>query len=151
MSSESDRWSDDEDAHLRRRYIRDKASASIVGRRLGRTRDSVIGRAWRLGLHKGSQKPREALPYAQRPIKARTMPKPPSKPPRVILPPRKALPASPVPAEGVPLMQLGHSSCRWSIGTDGMGEHLFCGQVSEVDRPYCVRHCRAAYQPRKAA
>jgi ribosomal protein S13 len=49
-------WSASEDRVLRRKYGKPRSSASTIATELGRTRNEVIGRAYRLGLNKGSRK-----------------------------------------------------------------------------------------------
>ncbi len=54
--------------------------------------------------------------------------------------------------EGIPLLDLPDSGCRWPVDEDEMTrDHLFCGkprytrQGEEMAMPYCLEHCEDAY------
>lgn len=130
-----------------------------IGRRLGFTKNAVIGKAHRLGLAK-----------RQSPIQ-RTAPAPvPAKRPQREAPPPRGKPAAQVkaeapapkpqpvevpipviktkrlgPQEAVTLDRLGHGMCCWPIGEPGTPEFRFCGEETLPGKPYCAEHCATAY------
>ena len=62
-------------------------------------------------------------------------------------PPYKLEDTSSVMPEGITLMQLTSSSCRWpGDSPTGVG-HVFCGKRAVEGMPYCAAHCEAAYRP----
>ena len=49
------------------------------------------------------------------------------------------------PAERVDLLRLNEHTCKWPIGDPLTTDFYFCGQGSEMGRPYCSFHARRAY------
>ena len=46
------------------------------------------------------------------------------------------------------VIELEHGMCRWPTGNStGTYTHLFCARPAELGKPYCKKHCKAAYQP----
>lgn len=46
------------------------------------------------------------------------------------------------------VLGLEHNMCRWPVGFDSNGRHLFCCEcVVAMGRPYCATHTQVAYQP----
>ncbi len=43
------------------------------------------------------------------------------------------------------IMDLGHRSCRWPIGTPGEEGFAYCGRRAEDGGPYCQHHAEIAY------
>ncbi len=41
---------------------------------------------------------------------------------------------------GSPLFELGHRCCRWPTGEDENGRILFCGEVTEPSKSWCMTH-----------
>ena len=37
-------------------------------------------------------------------------------------------------------MSLGHNECRFAVTPHDAREHLFCGEVTPDDKPYCTHH-----------
>jgi GcrA cell cycle regulator len=96
-------------------------SASDIGRRLGVTKNAVIGKAFRLQLPK-----RRPSPPAQS---------------------EKSPPAQSENESVIRLERLGAGMCSWPLGaTDADGFH-FCGAAAVRGKPYCPRHCKLAYLP----
>ena len=125
-------------------------SCSQIGRKLGVSRNAVIGKLNRLGLARG---------------RAPAAPRPPSQAanqPRLrrptIMAQRQLLravyaeaPAAvaevAVTAERCSLLELAKGKCRWPISDPGAADFAFCGNVAVNGLPYCSGHARLAYRP----
>ena len=96
------------------------------------TRNAIIGR---LSREAGPLKvqPRQA-PQPRRLPPAPRMRAPARRPP-ISRPPPKA-----VVSEPISLMDLQPDSCRWPVQDD-----KYCGARAVSGRPYCLSHCRIAY------
>jgi GcrA cell cycle regulator len=116
------------------------------------TRNSCIGKAGRLGFP-----PRRYPPHRGGSMKG--IPKPRHK---KIVPPHA--PAAPVlarktihrrryvPSGGLPLLKLNEQDCRWAVGADRQGSHLFCARTKVDGSPYCEEHTRIAFvRPQRRA
>ncbi|GAB6051765.1 GcrA family cell cycle regulator [Magnetospira thiophila] len=133
-----------------------------IGRRLGFTKNAVIGKAHRLGLPKrqspiqraaaAKKPPREATsarkapaekPVTETPVAAAPKPEPKPKPaPKA--PPQVAV-TPPSPHETVTLDRLSHGMCCWPTGEPGTPDFHFCGNPTVPGKPYCLPHCQVAY------
>ncbi len=102
---------------------------SEIGRRLGVTKNSVVGKVHRLGLKK-RQSPIRHSTAQPRPKVAK------------VQAPKKRQPA---PAESVSMEELRPSMCCWPEGEPGTPELHFCGRQVMEDKPYCEEHCARAY------
>jgi len=150
-------WSEETIVHLRALWA-DGHSTAEIGRRLGVSKNAVVGKAHRLDLPArpspirrdgpGPRQPRRSLPrttgptlpplsstqpsatmaHASAPLRHRPMPPPPRMP--VTPPPR-------------PYGRL--VACCWPIGEPGTREFHFCDAQSEPGKPYCEEHARLAY------
>ncbi len=103
---------------------------SEIGRRLGVTKNSVVGKVHRLGLKKrqspirqSSSQPRPKAPKVQRASK----------------------PAVKASAQSVKMEELTSSMCCWPEGEPGTDDFYFCGSQVVEDKPYCEHHCARAY------
>lgn len=121
-------------------------SVAQIGRRLGISKNAVVGKAHRLNLP-GRPNPIHGYsrPHPDRPRRARAgrMPAPPVRPP----PPPSPRPVvfSP-PSDASPVRPMGPvSECCWPIGEPGRSAFRFCGAPSEPRKPYCTEHSRLAY------
>ncbi len=164
--SDAATWTD-ERVELLKKLWNDGLSASQIAAEIGNiTRNAVIGKVHRLGLS-GRARPQSSA--APRPRKAPT-----TRPQGAgtsgqglhtrgatalaALPQRQAEAAPEarpienpdvvVPfSERVTIMELKESMCRWPLGDPTTPEFRYCGAKSEVGTPYCLYHCRIAYQP----
>ena len=125
-------------------------SCAQVARRLGVSRNAVIGKLNRLGLSRGRP------PAAARPATAQ------SAAPRLrrpgIMAQRQILRAvyaeAPPPAQDVTiagaercsLLDLAKGKCRWPISDPGAADFAFCGNAAVHGLPYCTGHARLAYR-----
>jgi GcrA cell cycle regulator len=153
-------WSDDEQAKLRELWALDMSTAEI-GRQMGRGKNSVVGKAHRLGLARPSPIIRDGQPVAPRPARRVTGPTLPlfeaPLPPVVTrsewdmlgavvpaLAPVIAQPIAPSPRLRQP------RECCWPIGEPGTKSFRYCdAEFSEPGRSYCAEHHAIAWvQPK---
>ena len=131
-------WSDKENAELKRLWATGLSSAKI-GKSMGKTKNSIIGRAHRLGLPARPSPIRDAKSAAirvEKPIK----PKPPI---LSELPVMKVLPApEPVVA---PRRTFRKEECTWITGDVKKPGWYWCKEVAEPGKPFCSTHCKIAY------
>ena len=113
-------WNDEKIAKLKKLW-QEGLTTGEIGKRLGVSKNAVVGKAHRLGL-KGRPSP------IKRPEAA-------------------AAPAAPKkePVKIFTLTDLSHSTCRWPIGDPKHEDFRFCGKQVYPGKPYCAEHCAAAY------
>lgn len=132
-------WSRERDAVLIEMWTVLKLSASEIGRRLGISKNAVIGRSHRLRL------PARPSPIIRQSAIAKPARAEPTAPARRLEPlatPAAVAVAAVRPAEPLDRLQ---SACRWPIGHPGTAGFAFCGQDCTAGKPYCEEHCRRAY------
>lgn len=140
-------WTDDAVETLTRMWRQGDLSAAMIARRLGVTRNAVLGKVHRLGL----SQPRRPRPAAIAP---------PSRPakPRPVVSARRASASAPVrmpPQSGAEirpglvarLEDLPIRACHWPLGDPQAADFAFCGQRAETG-PYCPAHAGMAYRGR---
>lgn len=115
---------------------------SEIGRRLGVTKNAVVGKVHRLGLKKRQSPIRQtattsAQPKKAKPIQVRT----PANSQEVPTVAKAVKPSGDV----VKLEELTASMCCWPEGEPGTEDFHFCGQPSIPEKPYCEAHCARAY------
>ena len=111
-------WNDEKISRLKKLWTEGLTTGEI-GKRLGVSKNAVVGKAHRLGL-KGRPSPikrqmgtSEAKKHAE--VKVYT------------------------------LTDLSSQTCRWPIGDPKHENFRFCGKPVAAARPYCPEHCAAAY------
>ncbi len=140
-------WTEERVAELMRLWEAGR-SASEIGRLLGVSKNSVVGKAHRMKLKaRPSPIKRGSSPQPRRPAVA-AMPKPvtqaPSAPKQVQE--RRIAPApAPRPARAVARTHGKGPSCLWPIGDPGDQDFHFCGEPAVAGKPYCDEHCARAY------
>jgi GcrA cell cycle regulator len=99
----------------------DEIPASEIGRRLGVSKNAVIGKAFRLDL-------------ARR---------------RTSAPPSMGDGADAESARDnvIRLSSLQSGMCRWPLGEPHGDGYHFCGAAASEGKPYCPTHCDMAYRP----
>ena len=126
-------WTEERVNELKRLWETGK-SASEIGKILGVSKNSIIGKAHRLKL-KGRPSPIQqgaSLPKV-RPQKRKEAPKP--RPPVV---------AEPAPIRVARRTGKG-PKCLWPIGDPGDPDFHFCEGPAVPGKPYCAEHCARAY------
>ena len=116
-------------------------TASEVSRRLGVTRNAVIGKVHRLGLggRVAPAAPRAIAAAAPRRTRARsswTRAAAPHTAPQSRLKRVEALDLAPT----ADLLTLNERSCRWPIGHPNEPEFGFCGRERQANVSYCADH-----------
>jgi len=126
----------------------DGISAPDIAQRLGNgfTRNSVLGKAFRLGLDKAPPKTqlRQSMIAARR-LRAKARPRI-----RPALPPPMAVEALPMTNEvgTIPFADTDHRHCMWIPG-DPRVDARVCGKPRVPDSSWCAAHKPRAYQPRR--
>ncbi|MBW6397787.1 GcrA family cell cycle regulator [Roseomonas sp. HJA6] len=131
-------------------------STAEIGRRMGISKNAVVGKAHRLNLParpspiRRDAEPRPApAPRAPRPIPAARV-----APPAMLRPASMAPQPAPVVAVAPPPVvrpfpaarpRLGSRSCCWPIGEPGTAGFRFCGAEPMSGKPYCTEHAALAY------
>ncbi|SHJ08374.1 GcrA cell cycle regulator [Roseomonas rosea] len=155
-------WSAEAIEQLRALWAEGHSTAEI-GRRMGISKNAVVGKAHRLHLPaRPSPIQREqaaaAAAAAPRPAAAAAVAAPavttpmvrPAAPPVVAPAPRAAAPApamraAPPPAVVRPFQRSSARSCCWPIGEPGTPEFRFCSAEAFAGKPYCLEHASIAY------
>lgn len=92
-------------------------TTSVIGERLGITKNAVVGKVHRLGLPKRVTSSRAAKP---------------------------AVEEKPM-GEMIKLDKLSNGMCCWPEGEPSTENFRFCGAQAVEGRPYCAEHCKRAY------
>ena len=150
-------WTDDTIRELRRLWSEGHSTAEI-GRRMGVSKNAVVGKAHRLDL-----------PARPSPIRTGGSPRPPHAPRRQPIPrladtvplsclgetnipatvQRIAPTAAPTRRVAIAPRRIGSHPCCWPIGEPGAPTFRFCDDPAPLDVPYCDEHARRAYKPRR--
>jgi GcrA cell cycle regulator len=134
-------------------------STSEIGKKLGFTKNAVVGKINRLGLNNTTKKAPEKKPAKtlKAPAKVQKPAKQVKAPVKAQKPARDKKVESHVRAESkkkteksiqnfVALMELRQDQCRWPIGSPDSDDFRFCGEKCFSGKPYCFEHCKVAYQ-----
>jgi GcrA cell cycle regulator len=141
-------WTE-ENVIILRELIKDGASATEAGIRLGCSRNAAMGKACRLGLVFSSEvRGRPVTRGHAQPKASKKQQKP--KPEKVAIREIIAVEVAPEP-KYLRLVQLTDRTCKWPVG-DPMEESFgFCGNEASFEVSYCPFHSRLAYQPRQSS
>ncbi|MEO8714802.1 MAG: GcrA family cell cycle regulator [Acetobacteraceae bacterium] len=144
-----------------RRLWADGHSTAEIGRRIGISKNAVVGKAHRLDFPARPSPIRTADPATSRP---RPIPRP--KAPKLAdimplttattplsapLPLQPSRPAAPGAAQAVPLrgaaqkQSMRTNPCCWPIGEPGTRGFRFCDATAPLGKPYCAEHAKLAY------
>jgi len=149
-------WTPEQISDLTRLWGEGLTTAEI-GKRLGISKNAVVGKAHRLHLPARPSPIKRTGPrpqvYRQAAPRQPSVPRAPQAPrePRVAAQAQqtsaaalRALANQPS-AKRLPMMALSASTCRWPIGDPGDAEFHFCGERSLDGKPYCSSHASIAY------
>lgn len=143
-------WTD-ERVELLKKLWADGLSASQVAARMGGglTRNAVLSKVHRSGLARRSETVVRKAYVRTKPMP----PKPEPKPRPVVIKPRPALVAEPLPPEPpavariTNILDLDACHCRWPIGDPRHAGFGYCGDEAVLGKPYCRGHMARAMQP----
>ena len=147
-------WNE-EAIRILREMTSENKSAAQIGKRLGITRNAVIGKRQRLGIDASSIKRHRPsrVPVAPKPRPVARIAPPAAKP----APIAAEAPSAPAETPGNPmrrlsLMELNACLCKWPVGDPREAGFFFCGRDTgaEISEPYCEEHRRKARAPRVA-
>ncbi|PZQ63457.1 MAG: GcrA cell cycle regulator [Phenylobacterium zucineum] len=143
-------WTDAAVLALRELWADPDLSAAVIARKLGVSRNAVLGKVHRLGLSNRGRGTRVARPRpAPRPRRT-AAPRTPAAQVRPGPPPVAARVTCPVVDPGPGLVErledLSVAACRWPIGDPKSEAFRFCGRRARA-APYCDAHRRIAFQP----
>ena len=126
-------WTDERVAELIRLWEAGQ-SASVIGKMLGVSKNSVVGKAHRMKLRSRPS-----------PIKRDVIRNATAKP-SPILPPKPVHTAPRPPATRAAPRRRGKGPhCLWPFGDPGTPEFHFCEDDAVPGKPYCETHCAKAY------
>jgi len=145
-------WTEEAIATLRQLWAEGHSTAEI-GRRMGISKNAVVGKAHRLNLPARPspiRRPAGQAPAARAP---RLAPRPGLPRPLPILPVVRAAaadrqehrPAQITPQARTAPLRVGHATCCWPIGEPGKPGFRFCGAPAMPGKPYCEEHAAIAY------
>ena len=129
-------WTDAMIARLRALWA-DGHSTAEIGRRMGISKNAVVGKAHRLQLA-GRQSPvkRGGQPPAPKRVAKGQ--------PTVAAAREGGAPLAPAAVATAPRVGPG-TPCCWPIGTPGRPDFRFCDEPAIVGKPYCQPHAELAY------
>lgn len=154
-------WTEEAIGRLRTLWAEGLSTAEI-GRRMGISKNAVVGKAHRLNLSArpspirrvpgGAPVPRPVPRQAPRPfVRAPSFPAAgyatntyafPQPAPRPVVAPAPRPVAVPAPR---PAPRLSNAACCWPIGEPGKAGFRFCGSAALAGKPYCEEHAALAY------
>ena len=153
-------WNDETIARLRALWAEGLSTAEI-GRRMGISKNAVVGKAHRLNLPARPSPIRcEGAVSAPRPQAPRRVTRPTlpplataSTPPQIITAPLSQPPAPPASVPRVvssrpaatTFRAIRPQACCWPIGEPGTKSFRFCDATATQGKPYCQEHAALAY------
>lgn len=150
-------WTDQVILRLRALWAEGLSTAEI-GRRLGVSKNAVVGKAHRLHLSPRPSpiRPSTGIPGANRVVPASAPPPEPAAaddhapPEPLALADTSAVverPVERVAPRPVALVRTGRRSveCCWPLGDPGKANFRFCGAAATPGKPYCQPHAQLAY------
>lgn len=140
-------WTDERVAELMRLWEAGR-SASEIGRLLGVSKNSVVGKAHRMKLKaRPSPIKRGSTPQVRR-VAVAPIARPAAQAPAAPKAVETRVPAqapAPRPARAVARANGKGPNCLWPIGDPGDQDFHFCGAPAVPGKPYCDEHCARAY------
>jgi GcrA cell cycle regulator len=145
-------WTEDAIATLRQLWSEGLSTAEI-GRRMGISKNAVVGKAHRLNLAARPSPIRRlpGAPSAPRPSRRAARPMMPRPSPMMAGTAIATRPPVERPAPVVAMrpppqpLRLGNSACCWPLGDPGTPGFRFCGAQALLGKPYCAEHAALAY------
>ncbi len=125
-------WTDELIEQLKTLWA-DGLTTGDIGKRLGISKNAVVGKAHRLGL-KGRPSPIKRDTAGEGGVAG-----------EVAKPKPKAKAKPPEPKKIRSLVDLSANTCRWPIGDPKEAGFHFCGGNAMSGKPYCAEHAAIAY------
>ena len=114
-------------------------STSEIGKKLGFSKNAVVGKINRLGWNADLKKNIKKTPKkGAKPTKIAS-----ASPAKVD---KKKSDITKFIHNSAGLMALRPDQCRWPIGSPDTDDFRFCGEKVFPGKPYCFEHCKLAYQ-----
>lgn len=140
-------WTSEMDARLRDLTAKEM-TAGAIGKLMGKTRNSIIGRRRRLGIKLSAVEASKKRSESGK----RNMPKPP-RPPVVAPAPTQvvAIPIEQLKA-AVSIEDIGRRQCRWTGELPALirlDTPLYCGAPTAEGQSWCPTHRARVFQPRR--
>ena len=124
-------------------------STAEIGKKLGFSKNAVVGKINRLGWNATPKKAIKKAPVPKKEVKPKKVAVPVTPAPvpvkKVEKAPKKA-DISKFIHNSQGLMVLRPDQCRWPIGSPDSDDFGFCGEKVFPGKPYCFEHCKLAYQ-----
>ena len=142
-------------------------STAEIGRRMGVSKNAVVGKAHRLSLPARPSPIRRDVVATPRPAPARRHTLPPlraalreplpqvgshnhavpplRRPETVLTAPASVVVSRPASTAARPFPRVGMKSCCWPIGEPGTSGFTFCAAEAMIAKPYCADHAAIAY------
>ena len=134
-------WGEDAISQLRVLWMEGHSTAEI-GRRMGVTKNAVVGKAHRLKLCARPSPIRHEGRAEARPRPTRVPKTSPQAVQAAVAPPTASRPV----LRSVPAVAFGRvSPCCWPIGEPGTKSFRFCDADTLPNKPYCDTHAQLAY------
>jgi GcrA cell cycle regulator len=140
-------WPPERDAALAQLWADRSLSAAEIGRRLGVSKNAVIGRCHRLRL---ATRPSPIIRDANG-ATSRHPRRPQALPLKAMPSTREPLPAVVQTPEPIRVADRLPGLCCWPVGHPRTPGFAFCEEVSQPGKPYCEKHCQRAYVGRATA
>ena len=118
-------------------------STAEIGRRMGISKNAVVGKAHRLNLPARPSPIRRDAEGEAAPV-APKLPRPVVVAPRQTLPPAPAARVAPAVVRPFPRV-IAARTCCWPIGEPGTSGFRFCTSEATSGKPYCADHAAVAY------
>ena len=148
-------WTDETIARLRELWAEGHSTAEI-GRRMGVSKNAIVGKAHRLNLtarpspicrDRSGAPPRPAAPRrvigpTLPPMTAEVSAPPVTRPPPVQVRPE---PPKPHAVNPPPVRAMRLQRCCWPLGEPGTRSFRFCDAEATPGKPYCTAHAAIAY------
>jgi len=146
-SADDPTWTDTAISNLRRLWDEGHSTAEI-GRRLGVSKNAVVGKAHRLDLPQRPSPIRRSTHPARTPAPRPKVTLPVQMPPAASVQAAPALPLTPAPPP-VPSISCRRGlsqPCCWPLGEPGRPGFRFCDAAADNGKPYCAEHRALAYK-----
>ncbi|OPZ76855.1 MAG: GcrA cell cycle regulator [Alphaproteobacteria bacterium ADurb.Bin438] len=137
-------WTEEKIEELKKLWAEGLTTGEI-GKRLGVSKNAVVGKAHRLDLESRPSPIKRAVSEVKEVVQKEVAQKEVVSEPKA--PVRKKLPVKEVDKKNkkTKISDLTSTSCRWPVGDPKEEDFHFCGKETFNGKPYCLEHCAVAY------